>query len=37
MYVDRSGTYQAGTARVQSVYVPAFTAHSETQVLTVEE
>ena len=37
VYVDRAGTYQAGTARVQSVYAPAFTAHSETQVLTVEE
>lgn len=37
VYVDRAGTYQAGTARMQSVYAPAFTAHSETQVLTVEE
>ena len=37
VYVDGAGTYQAGSARVQSVYAPAFTAHSETQVLTVEE
>ena len=36
VYVDRTGKYQAGTASIQSVYAPEFTAHSEGTTLQVE-
>lgn len=35
VYVDRSGTYQAGTATVQSAYAPEFGGHSESMELNV--
>ena len=37
VYVDRSGTYQAGTATVQSAYAPEFGGHSESMELNVGE
>lgn len=36
VYVDRVGTYQAGTATVQSVYAPEFGSHTEGYTLQVE-
>lgn len=36
VYVDRSGTYQAGTATIQSVYAPEFGSHTEGTLLQVE-
>ena len=36
VHVDRTGRYQAGTASIQSVYAPEFTAHSEGTTLQVE-
>lgn len=35
VYTDRSGTYQAGVASVQSVYAPEFAAHTGGEKLTV--
>ena len=35
VYIDRSGTYRAGMASVQSVYAPEFAAHTGTEKLTV--
>ena len=37
VYIDRSGTYQAGMATVQSAYAPEFGGHSEGTELTVSE
>lgn len=36
VYVDRAGTYQAGTATIQSVYAPEFGSHTEGRSLQVE-
>jgi len=36
VYVDRTGTYQAGTATIQSVYAPEFGSHTEGRSLQVE-
>ena len=36
VYVDRVGTYQAGTATIQSVYAPEFGSHTEGTLLQVE-
>lgn len=36
VYLDRSGTYQAGAATIQSVYAPEFSGHTGGQTLTVE-
>ena len=36
VFVDRTGKYQAGTASIQTVYAPEFTAHSEGASLRVE-
>ena len=36
VYLDRTGTYQAGAAPIQSVYAPEFSGHTEGQTLTVE-
>lgn len=36
VYLDRSGTYQAGAAIIQSVYAPEFSGHTGGQTLTVE-
>lgn len=35
VYIDRSGTYQAGAASVQSVYAPEFAGHTGGEKLTV--
>lgn len=35
VYIDRSGTYRAGMASVQSVYAPEFAAHTGTEKLAV--
>lgn len=35
-FVDRSGTYRAGLARIQSVYAPEFCGHTGSAVLQVE-
>lgn len=36
VYIDRAGTYQAGTAILQSVYAPEFGSHTEGSTLQVE-
>ena len=36
VYVDCTGTYQAGTATIQSVYAPEFGSHTEGRSLQVE-
>lgn len=36
VYLDRSGTYQAGAATIQSVYAPEFSGRTGGQTLTVE-
>lgn len=36
VYIDRAGTYQAGTATIQSVYAPEFGSHTKGEVLQVE-
>lgn len=36
VYLDRSGTYQAGAVTIQSVYAPEFSGHTGGQTLTVE-
>jgi len=36
VYMDRAGTYQAGTATLQSVYAPEFGSHTEGRTLQVE-
>ena len=36
VYIDRAGTYQAGTANNQSVYAPEFGSHTKGEVLQVE-
>lgn len=36
VYVDRAGTYQAGTATVQSAYAPEFSGHTSERQIVVE-
>lgn len=36
VYIDRKGTYRAGTATVQSAYAPEFSGHSAGMSLTVQ-
>lgn len=37
MHIDRSGTYQAGLATIQSAYAPEFTSHSKGLTIEVAE
>ena len=36
VYLDRSGTYQAGIATIQSAYAPEFNGHTDGVELTIE-
>ena len=36
VYIDRSGTYQAGIATIQSAYAPEYSGHTAGETLTVE-